>query len=315
MPTVSVTHRTSYSYANPVGLGDHSMMLRPRPGPDTRVVSARIEVSPPAAMSRTRDAFGNAVDTARFSGTATDLTIVSTFTVRHSPRSPLEIGEAVRSHRGAGWDPLEAADLSAAARRHREDPEGLVDAWAREVLESQCGGNAFDLMVAVNGRINDDFSYARREAEGTQDPLITLHRGTGSCRDFALFMMEAARSLGYPARFVSGYLYDDERMDGDGEQLGGGSTHAWAEVNLPGAGWVEFDPTNNYVGGRNLVAVASVLEPSQALPVKGFFDGYASDFVGMEVDVATSATPDRPAPAAFPGILADAARARGYAGA
>ena len=294
MPVVSVTHTTSYRYANPVGLGDHSMMLRPRPGPWTKVTAATIDVHPPATMSRKRDAFGNVVDTAAFTDQATELTIVSKFTVRHSPRTPEEIGEAVRRHRGQAVDPLEAADLAEASRRHRTDPGDRVGAWAREVRDDSCGGNAFDLMVAINGRIYDDFGYARREAEGTQDPLITLDRGTGSCRDFALFMMEAARSLGYPARFVSGYVYDAEGRYG-AVPVGGGSTHAWAEINLPGAGWVEFDPTNNNVGGSSLVAVASVLEPSQALPVSGYFDGYASDFLGMDVSVATDAMPDRPA--------------------
>jgi transglutaminase-like putative cysteine protease len=89
-----------------------------------------------------------------------------------------------------------------------------------------------------------------------QNPLETLRTGMGTCRDFAVFMMEAARSLGYAARFVSGYLH----VRGSGhDRVGGGSTHAWVQVYLPSAGWVEFDPTNAIVGNRDLIRVGGHL--------------------------------------------------------
>ncbi len=97
--------------------------------------------------------------------------------------------------------------------------------------------------------------------------------------------MEGARSVGLAARFVSGYLYDPA-VDGGGEEaIGAGATHAWVQVYLPGAGWVEFDPTNGIVGGENLIRVAVVREPAQAVPVNGSYDGTAEDFLGMEVEV------------------------------
>jgi transglutaminase-like putative cysteine protease len=93
-------------------------------------------------------------------------------------------------------------------------------------------------------------------------------------------MMEAARSPGFAARFVSGYLHDDQAV-------GGGATHAWVQIYLPGGGWVEFDPTNALVGGHKLVRVAVARDPSQAIPVAGTWTGAPPDFLGMSVDVET----------------------------
>ena len=107
--------------------------------------------------------------------------------------------------------------------------------------------------------------------------------GQGSCRDLALLMMEAVRGLGLAARFVSGYVYVPDR-DQD-RHLGGGSTHAWCQVYLPGAGWVEFDPTNGIVGNRDLIRVAVARDPSQAIPISGTFYGTTTDEIGMSVEV------------------------------
>jgi len=98
-------------------------------------------------------------------------------------------------------------------------------------------------------------------------------------------MMEAVRSLGLAARFVSGYLYDDARVRTGAELVGGGSTHAWVQVYLPGAGWVEYDPTNALVGGRNLIRVAVARDPSQAIPLSGHFIGAPDAHLAMTVEV------------------------------
>ena len=102
----------------------------------------------------------------------------------------------------------------------------------------------------------------------------TLESKAGSCRDFALLFIEAARSLGFGARFVTGYLYDPALDGGDAVQ-GAGATHAWADVYLPGAGWVEYDPTNGVIAGENLIRVAVTRDASQAVPIAGSFDGEA----------------------------------------
>ena len=100
--------------------------------------------------------------------------------------------------------------------------------------------------------------------------------------------MEAVRSLGLAARFVSGYLYDEKLIGASGGMIGGGATHAWLQVYLPGAGWVEYDPTNALAGGRNLIRVAVATDASQAVPLAGSFQGPANAFVSMTVDVAVT---------------------------
>jgi Transglutaminase-like superfamily len=129
-----------------------------------------------------------------------------------------------------------------------------------------------------------DVKDAKRRAEhGTQEPVATVRMGRGSCRDFALLMIEAVRSLGLAARFVFGYLYVPSR-DGP-ENIGGGSTHAWCQVYLPGAGWVEFDPTNGIIGNRDLIRVAVARDPNQAIPLSGTYAGSPDDDLGMKVQV------------------------------
>ena len=106
---------------------------------------------------------------------------------------------------------------------------------------------------------------------------------SGTCRDYALFMIEALRRLGIAARFVSGYLFiHGDRAHG---YVGGGSTHAWVQVYLPSAGWIEFDPTNGIVGTHDLVRVAMARDPRQAIPLHGTYLGSADAFVGMDVSI------------------------------
>jgi transglutaminase-like putative cysteine protease len=146
------------------------------------------------------------------------------------------------------------------------------------------------MLAAMTLAINRRFTYIARDEPGTQDPILTLQLGSGSCRDFALLMMEAVRSLGLAARFVSGYLYVPDK-DEPG-RVGGGATHAWLEVYLPGAGWMEFDPTNGIVGNRDLIRVAVVRDPRQAVPLSGSWRGNLSDFLGMSVEVSVTAAGD-----------------------
>jgi transglutaminase-like putative cysteine protease len=147
------------------------------------------------------------------------------------------------------------------------------------------------ILLGMVQAIRAEFRYNARDEMGTQEPLVTLQSASGTCRDFALFLMEAARSLGFAARFVSGYLYDDNRV-GEANVVGGGVTHAWAQIYLPGAGWVEFDPTNKLIGGRNLIRVAVTRDPKQAIPLGGTFTGAATDFLGMNIQVEVTADAD-----------------------
>ena len=171
----------------------------------------------------------------------------------------------------------------------RDSPEHAVDHWAKSFVEASPDRNSLNVLIAMTTAIKSDFYYARREEVGVQEPLETLRLKSGSCRDFAVFMMEAVRSIGLAARFVSGYLYDEALIGADGGLVGGGATHAWVQVYLPGAGWVEFDPTNALVGGRNLIRVAVARTAAQAAPVAGAFLGTPDDFLSMNVTVEVTA--------------------------
>jgi transglutaminase-like putative cysteine protease len=139
------------------------------------------------------------------------------------------------------------------------------------------------LLADLNNGVAAQISYQSRESEGTQTPVETLNRGWGSCRDLAVLLIEAARSLGFGARVVTGYLYR-ARADGPGA-IGAGTTHAWADIYVPGSGWIAYDPTNGTIGGHDLIRVAVTRDISQAVPIAGSFVGAAGSYLGMTVDV------------------------------
>jgi transglutaminase-like putative cysteine protease len=279
MPVVTIHHTTTYRYARPVTFGDQRLMFRPRDSHDLRLLQTGLEISPSAQVRWLHDVFGNSIAIATFAEPASELRLVSTIQLEHFPAVALEFAiEAYARKHPFGYSAEEVPDLGRTIERHYPDPEHRVDEWARRLATSPGDTDTQALLVDMTAAIRRDFRYEAREAEGTQTPVETLARASGTCRDFALFMMEAARSLGFAARFVSGYLYDDQTV-------GGGATHAWVQIYLPGGGWLEFDPTNALVGGQKLVRVAVTRDPAQAIPVSGTWTGTPSDFLGMTVDV------------------------------
>jgi transglutaminase-like putative cysteine protease len=180
----------------------------------------------------------------------------------------------------------ERFDLEHYLRPHYDDPGGHLTAWARQFIRTDGLTGTRDLLVKMNQFIRDNFAYAARDEQGTQTPQETLKLSTGSCRDFALLMMEAVRRLGIATRFVSGYLYDPALDGGDADDtVGAGATHAWLQAYLPGAGWVPFDPTNNLLGGNQLIRVGVARDPSQAAPIAGSWYGEPGDYLGLTVNV------------------------------
>ena len=169
------------------------------------------------------------------------------------------------------------------------DPERQLEGWVRRFLRQGRPTATGELLKTLTYGIKESLAYSHRAEGGTHAPLTTLNLGRGSCRDLALLMMEAVRCLGLAARFVSGYIYVPARDEGT--YLGGGSTHAWCQVYLPGAGWVEFDPTNGIIGNRDLIRVAVARDPAQAVPLTGTFFGNAEDDLGMSVEVQVTAAP------------------------
>jgi transglutaminase-like putative cysteine protease len=273
-------------------------MFRPRDSHDLRVLATDLQVSPDATIRMIQDPHSNSVALVQPTVPATELRIVCTFTIEHAQSQNLELPLSP----SAEFFPFaytveERFDLEHYLRPHHDDPGGQLTTWARQFMRTDGPTHTRELLVQMNQFIRDHFSYAARDEEGTQTPLQTLEHGSGSCRDFALLMMEAARRLGVATRFVSGYLYDpalDQSAagpdTGSGEELqpgtvGAGSTHAWLQAYLPGAGWVPFDPTNNLLGGSQLIRVGVARDASQAAPISGTWFGKAGAYIGMQATV------------------------------
>jgi len=286
VPILTVSHTTTYRYASPVTFGEHRMMMRPRDSHDLRLLGTALLIRPAGKVRWIHDVFGNSVAIARFDKRATELHVESTFRAEHYPlaENSVEVEAYARRH-PFSYDAAEVPDISRTAERHYADPEHRLDDWVRRFVEQS--SDTMTILSSMTKAIQKDFTYNPRDEMGTQDPVTTLKSGTGTCRDYALLMMEAARTLGFAARFVSGYLYDDSKLTGGpaDTMIGGGVTHAWAQIYLPGAGWVPFDPTNGLISDRNLIRVAITRDPSQAVPLKGSFVGKPDDFLGMDVKV------------------------------
>lgn len=287
MPIVTIRHRTTYRYRNPVAFGEHRMMMRPRESYDQRLISADLQIGPGlASLRNVQDLFGNCVGIARFAGRSDILTFDSTVVLDHSP-SPA-FSEVAGEHEAyVGVLPVmysedDLTDLCQSIIQRYPDPDGVLAAWASSFKRTDGPTGVQTLLTQMTHAIHADFAYGKRLEGPPQDPLETLRLKTGSCRDLAVLMIEAVRSLGMAARFVSGYVYSGRPNRG---RTGGGHTHAWVRVYLPACGWVEFDPTNGIVGNTDLVRVAVAREARQALPLHGAYAGFASDFIGMEVSV------------------------------
>ena len=293
MARISVVHSTEYIYRNPVGLARHRLMLRPDDSHDLRLHHAALDVDPkPSLVHWTHDAFDNSICFLEWpERLRTDrLSIVSTLELTHHPDGPplpvYSLDPRAELFPFA-YAPEEAPDLASLAERQLPDPDGTVDRWARRFASEKGKARTLAVMEAMTHAVKAEFRYQARYEEGTQTAAETIASGSGTCRDFAVLMMEALRSFGVAARFVTGYLYDDT----SGTTRGGGATHAWCNAYLPGAGWMEYDPTNGLIAGSNLVRVGVARSAAQALPVAGGYVGGPDDSIGLNVDVAVRAVP------------------------
>jgi transglutaminase-like putative cysteine protease len=288
MRRLTVTHVTTYNYANPVSFGDHRMMLRPRDSHDLRILSTKLAISPqPSAVRWLHDVLGNSVAIASFDTQSTQLKFESEIVLQHfeseEPDCPIEEYARTFPFRYATD---EMPDLARSIESLYPDRDHVVDAWAKSFVAIDGPVDTWQMLGVMTHAIRRDIRYVAREAEGIQPPTETLQKGTGSCRDLAVLMMEGARALGLAARFVTGYLYNPN-TDGSGN-VGAGATHAWTQVYLPGSGWVEFDPTNGIIGNRDLIRVAVGRDPNHAVPLKGAWTGAPGDYLGMQVHVTVN---------------------------
>jgi transglutaminase-like putative cysteine protease len=288
---LTVNHETTYSYHRPVMPGEHFLMFRPRDSHDSRLLDATLTIEPQAKLRWLHDVFGNSVTIATFDQPTDRLYFKSQIVIDRYPYPALEFPiEPFAQTIPFSYPLAEIPDLGRTIERHYSDPDRLVTEWTRSWLLPPAGSHVTETFLrALNSSIHNDLRYEERFTPGVQTPVKTLQRGAGTCRDFALLMMEAVRTVGLAARFVSGYLYDPAIDGSQSDVTGAGSTHAWVQVYLPGAGWVEFDPTNASYGGQNLIPVAVAREPIQAMPVSGTYDGAPEDFIDMSVNVEVRA--------------------------
>jgi len=299
MPILSIRHVTRYSYRKPVRFGEHRMMFRPLESFDQRLLATNLKISPrPSLLRYGHDVFGNCIGVARFDAPAPELTFDSRARLEHSPLPAFAglDGEVASYGERYPFDYSEddLPDLLRSMARQHPDPEGQVDRWAQAFLRPAGCTRLQTLLADITQAIYSDFRYETRIHGPAQTAAQTLATRTGTCRDFALLMMEAVRALGFAAQFVSGYLYSPPLNPHVRTRLGGGHTHAWVRVYLPVYGWVEFDPTNGIVGNTDLVRVAIARDPRQALPLWGSWSGDPGDFLGMEVDVDVVSEHDAP---------------------
>ncbi|WP_448658400.1 transglutaminase family protein [Sphingomonas sp. CJ99] len=284
-----IDHVSTYAYRVPVELLAHRMMLSPRSSNALRPIAADLTCDPGAEMSWTQDVFGNLIATASFREPADRLTITNRVIVEQNADPWPILAIAPHAHSFPfDYSSDERTDLGALLVPEYPDPYARLARWARaQVLGERT--DTLSLLKDVNAAALIGMTYVTREEVGTQSPHQTLDLGSGSCRDLATLFIDAVRHLGFGARAVSGYLYDPP-IPGDDANPDGqhGSTHAWAEVYLPCAGWVAFDPTNGRMGEAHLVPVAVGRDIAKLSPVDGRYVGDADAFIGMTVEVTVS---------------------------
>ena len=286
MIALKIHHKTVYRFRQPVSLWPHRLMLRPRENRDLRLMSHTLAITPAPVLSWAHDVFGNAVAMATFA-TTTDMLVIESradILLNAAPWPVFDIAASAISYPFRYSDD-EWTDLGALAIEQYPDQAERLRIWARGFIRSN-PTDTLSLLKDLSLGVAEWISYQSREVEGTQSPTQTLDRGWGSCRDFAVLFAEAARALGFGTRIVSGYLYNPSQYSVGSS--GSGSTHAWAEVYLPGAGWITFDPTNRSVGAVNLIPVAVGRDIRQIMPVVGSFVGMTDAFQGMSVEVQVS---------------------------
>jgi transglutaminase-like putative cysteine protease len=265
-----IHHLTEYRFAAPVQLLPHRMLLRPREGHDVRVIASRLQIEPAAVVQWHRDPLDNSIAVATFQGSTHSLRIFSEVDVEHYDEAPLNFVIAPHAAQTPfHYTAQELVNLTPFLAASWPADQEAVARWLAAQGYGDGTHETFAVLDGVNRAISNGLRYQTREEAGVQSPLRTLTLGSGSCRDFAALFCEACRELGFASRFVSGYhtSYADE--------TGAGSTHAWAEVYLPGAGWKGFDPSVGVLSGSEHIAVAYAVHPETVPPIAGSFLGAA----------------------------------------
>jgi transglutaminase-like putative cysteine protease len=280
MQRYKIVHRTYYNFSAPVTLGPHDLRLRPREDHELRIESFNLTISPEASLHWHRDVEGNSVAVATFSQPTRQLMIESEVIIQQYHEDPLDF---IVDDYAIGYPFAYQEDDHILLWPYMLPPEEHADntlqQWIGNVWQPGEPIQSYTLLQRLNTFINQTMTYRVREEPGVQSATKTLACGTGSCRDFAQLFMAAARHLGLAARFVSGYLHAPASTEI-------GSTHAWAEIYVPGAGWKGFDPTIGAMVGTDHIAVAVARLPESVPPVAGSFRGPADSQLDVGVWVS-----------------------------
>lgn len=278
MKRIRITHVTEYHYHAPVTFGVHRALLRPREGHDLHIKSSRLRIEPRAEVRWLRDVYGNSIALITFTEAARTLRLLSEVDVDlyHDVDIDCMIDPLAQSY-PFQYDASEQLEIIPYRIPSYPHDGPAIVRWLQDLYTPGDLVNTSELLNRLNTHIHEAFTYARREEAGVQLPCRTLELGSGSCRDFAVFMMEAARHWGFGSRFVTGYI-----QMGEGQH---GATHAWTEIYLPGAGWRGFDPTNNKLVGDEHVSVGVARDHDKACPLSGSWKGPADAWDRLDVTV------------------------------
>ena len=280
-----IEHSTSYQYSKPVEFTPHTLRLMPKGSPGLHLVKSSITVSPQSTIRWRLNAEENIIGTASITGTSDHLLIESIIVLEQRFTNPFDFVLEERSLQlpiaySAREIALLAPYLGVAETRLFRLKEWL-DPFIRTSQEVSVGApTTLGLLLEINRSIPTQFRYSQRHEYGVQSPSETLRSGEGTCRDFACLLMEAARSLGIAARYVSGYLCASA-----GSAAVESHTHGWCELYLPGAGWLGFDPTNGILTDAHHVPVATAVTPGEIAPVEGAYLGAAGECLRHDVSI------------------------------
>lgn len=278
MQRLRIKHMTEYLFPTEVTLNQHKLLLRPREGHDVRIETSKLEITPAYNIKWQRDVFDNSLAVVTFLTRTNKLIIASEVVIQHYTQAPFDfLLEDYAVKFPFKYAEYEQDDLFAFQQSIFFEDRQAVNSWLQQLALS--GMETFSLLVKLNLAISTQFQYRTREEAGVQSPAQTLAQRSGSCRDYATLFIEACRYLGLASRFVSGYLH------APATEAGNATTHAWAEVYLPGTGWKGFDPTSGVVTGNQHIAVAVARDSESVPPVSGSFVGLGVTTPTMKVNV------------------------------
>lgn len=268
---LKIEHVTRYTYTSSVNFSRHNIFLCPRDRASVRVESYKLNLEPEAQLSDLRDEYDNKVTAAVFASASEKLEVRADITVELKEENPFDfLLEPYAIHYPFAY--RHAAVYVLQPYVNKKIPQDAVEVlpwFYRSFPEKH--DDTMTLLVDLNRKISESFTYIRRDEEGTQSPDETIAKGSGTCRDFAVLFIEVCRQAGFAARFVSGYLYDPPTGEGHFTNRAEGSMHAWAEVYLPGAGWKGFDPTNGIMTNHFFIPTAVARKSDEVSPIQGTF--------------------------------------------